>query len=55
MSHMVQELISQPRGLSQVPSRFIQPIEERPQSTDCFKKDIPIIDMEGMAARDAQS
>jgi hypothetical protein len=56
MPQMVQEVICQPGGLSQVPSRFIQPVEERPQRTDCSGKPqgIPVIDMEGMAAADSQ-
>lgn len=55
MPQMVQELIRQPGGLSQVPSRFIQPVGERPQRTVCFEKSqgVPVIDIEGIAAADA--
>ncbi|KAG0581868.1 hypothetical protein KC19_3G015600 [Ceratodon purpureus] len=57
MPEMVQELICQPGGLSQVPSRFVQPVEERPQLTGSLEHaqaGIPIIDMKGVAAADAQ-
>nr|QCP71063.1 leucoanthocyanidin dioxygenase [Pohlia nutans] len=48
MPQMVQQLLSQAGGLSQVPSRFIQPVEERPESEQGCTT-IPVIDMKGIA------
>jgi len=47
MPQMVQQLLSQAGGLTQVPSRFIQPVEARPESEQCSTT-IPVIDMKGI-------
>lgn len=48
---MVQQLIRQAGGVSQVPSRLIQSVQERPETVQCSTKlhAIPVIDMKGIA------